>query len=73
MIHETRNATYTLRDDGTLDTVIGVYCSHCGRDHELNFSTDYASSYRNKETGELNFIKFCDEVIEPDECDYCGV
>lgn len=59
-----------LCDDGTMDTVIGFTCPKCGEDHEQRYGTEYASEFRNPDTGELDLEAFL-EGMDPDSA-WCG-
>lgn len=54
--------TFTLLDDGTLDTV--VRCDRCGREERYSDSSDYRDSH-----GFLDEDRFFEEVVAEDhEC-----
>jgi len=61
---------WALCDDGTVDTVIELWCRECGKSHEERYSD--TSCYRD-ESGTLDRNAF-NEVIQDDEfvCPYCG-
>ena len=44
---------YDLIDDGTLDTVVEVHCTVCDKTWEERFSQEYASNYRDPDSGDM--------------------
>jgi hypothetical protein len=58
-------------DDGTLDTVVEVYCDICGYFHEFRYAMEASNPYRD-DTGALDVTRFAAEVVVPDfEFDEC--
>jgi len=61
---------FDLVDNGTLDTVIEVHCTECDRTWEEVFSQEYASEFRDSDTGELDMDAFIDGYDVTCECEY---
>ena len=56
---------FTLLDDGTLDTVIGVHDPVTDITQEFRYGLDLAAEYRD-ETGCLDLDRFIDDIVGPD-------
>jgi hypothetical protein len=61
--------TFSLVDDGTMDTVVKCYCDKCKRTWGERFGGEYVAEYRNPETGELDEDAFFAEIAEDVYCD----
>jgi len=59
-----------LWDDGSLDTVIGIWCQHHATHHEHRWCSDVAEAHRN-EDGDLNLRAFWQEQIKDDDSLLC--
>jgi|OpeIllAssembly_1097287.scaffolds.fasta_scaffold00035_21 hypothetical protein len=53
-----------LLDDGSLDTVIGVWCEVHQTHHEWRFSQEYAADYRDA-MGALDLPRFFEDAVLP--------
>lgn len=58
---------FSLLDDGTMDTVIAVYCPNCDRVWEERFGD--TSDYRDPDTGVLDFDLFLDVYTDGIYCE----
>ena len=64
---------YYLGDDGTMDTVIDVYCV-CGHYWEERLSCEAAASYRDPMSGELVDLRgLAEDYLANDPCPNCDV
>ncbi len=61
---------FSLSDDGTINTVISVYCPSCDRYWDIRFSD--TSAYRD-EYGGLDWDTFVDDMLSDEHCIYCDV
>jgi hypothetical protein len=61
--------TFSLSDDGTMDTVVECYCDKCERTREERFDGEYAAEYRDPDSGELDEGAFFAEIAEEVYCD----
>jgi len=59
-----------LVDDGTLDTVIGIWCDHHEEHHEHRFDGESTASYRD-EAGRFDLYGFWTDYIADDDSLLC--
>lgn len=56
--------TFTLTDDGTMDTLVIVDCTVCKRSWEERIMGDYASDFRDPNTGEMMHLEELCETLD---------
>lgn len=69
MLYHDGFQTYSLLDDGTMDTVLQVECPE-GHKWTERFDLETAAEYRRPD-GELNFVDLVEDFADSIECAEC--